>query len=172
MSSGLRDLPHWSVVLLVKSGQTQHFVCEPWVHVCYISGKRDWNDNVVLYGYTLVTLSIRAVQGREESSRVYGPLVRREGRCGTARQWHFTGTLSEDVHFVVGSNPNLGRNLQESEAEGVFLNSDWLVQDLMNERGVCGLWQRDSLKSKRGVTHYQADHSLLTEGSDSLEECL
>ena len=93
------------------------------VSVLAIPQGRETEVVVVVYEYTLATLSIHVVESKEESSRVYGLLVEEEGRCGTVRQQQFAGILSEEVHPVIGSNPNMGRNPQQSEAEGVFLNS-------------------------------------------------
>ena len=55
---------------------------------------------------------------------MYDLLVPRKGRCSTVRQQQFTGTFSEEVYPVVGSNPNVGGNPQNINAEGVFLNCD------------------------------------------------
>lgn len=65
------------------------------------------------------------MERREECGRVYGPFVGRALKYdGTVRQRHFAGTLSKEVNPVNGSDPNMERNSQEYEAEGLFLNSD------------------------------------------------
>ena len=115
----LGDLPQRSVVQPNLGSYNNGSVN----HVAIPQG-RETEVVVLVYEYILATLSIHVVESQEESSTVYGLLVEEDGKCGTVRQQQFAGILREEVHPVVGSNPNMGRNPQQSEAEGTFLNSN------------------------------------------------
>ena len=69
----LRDLPQRSVP---QSNPGRHnIVSANHGSVSAILRGGETEVVVVLYGYTLAALSIHAVESREESGRVYGPMV-------------------------------------------------------------------------------------------------
>ena len=88
---------------------------------------------VVIVLIHLGALNFHAVERREKGGKVYNPFVAGEGGCGIVWQRQFTGTFSEEVHSVVGNNPNMGGNPQKFNAEGVFLSCNYLLQYLVDD---------------------------------------